>query len=44
LGISPVAFRLRLTRARRALRLLLHHLPHHASDLSAESPAKASTL
>jgi RNA polymerase sigma-70 factor (ECF subfamily) len=44
LGISPVAFRLRLTRARRALRLLLDHLPHHASDLSAASPEKASTL
>lgn len=27
LGISPVAFRLRLSRARRALRLLLDHLP-----------------
>ena len=27
LGISPIAFRLRLTRARRALRLLLEHLP-----------------
>ncbi|WP_312179611.1 sigma-70 family RNA polymerase sigma factor [Arthrobacter sp.] len=27
LGISPLAFRLRLTRARRALRLLLDHLP-----------------
>jgi len=27
LGISPVAFRLRLSRARRALRLHLHHLP-----------------
>lgn len=27
LGISPVAFRLRLSRARRALRLLLEHLP-----------------
>lgn len=27
LGISPVAYRLRLTRARRALRLLLDHLP-----------------
>ncbi|BCW56688.1 DNA-directed RNA polymerase sigma-70 factor [Arthrobacter sp. StoSoilB20] len=26
-GISPVAFRLRLTRARRALRLLLDHVP-----------------
>lgn len=28
LGISPVAFRLRLSRARRALRLHLDHLPH----------------
>jgi len=27
LGISPVAYRLRLSRARRALRLLLDHLP-----------------
>ncbi|MFE4195759.1 RNA polymerase sigma factor [Paenarthrobacter sp. NPDC056912] len=27
LGISPVAFRLRLSRARRALRLLLEHVP-----------------
>lgn len=27
LGISPVAFRLRLSRARRALRLHFHHLP-----------------
>jgi RNA polymerase sigma-70 factor (ECF subfamily) len=27
LGISPVAFRLRLSRARRALRLHLHHMP-----------------
>lgn len=27
LGISPVAFRLRLSRARRALRVLLEHLP-----------------
>ena len=27
LGISPVAYRIRLTRARRALRLLLEHLP-----------------
>ncbi|MGO4807054.1 RNA polymerase sigma factor [Arthrobacter sp. 2MCAF15] len=44
LGISPVAFRLRLTRARRALRLLLNHLPHHASGISAASPEKASTL
>ncbi len=31
LGISPVAFRLRLSRARRALRLHLDHLPHPAS-------------
>ena len=30
LGISPVAFRLRLSRARRALRLLLEHLPQPA--------------
>lgn len=44
LGISPVAFRLRLTRARRALRLLLDHLPHHASDISKAIPEKASTL
>lgn len=28
LGISPVAFRLRLSRARRALRVHLDHLPH----------------
>jgi RNA polymerase sigma-70 factor, ECF subfamily len=44
LGISPVAFRLRLTRARRALRLLLDHLPHHPSHIPAASPEKASTL
>jgi RNA polymerase sigma-70 factor (ECF subfamily) len=44
LGISPVAFRLRLTRARRALRLLLDHLPHHPSNIPAASPEKASTL
>lgn len=31
LGISPVAFRLRLSRARRALRLQLDHLPRTAS-------------
>lgn len=30
LGISPVAFRLRLSRARRALRLHLDHLPQQA--------------
>lgn len=44
LGISPVAFRLRLTRARRALRLLFDHLPHHAAGVPAASPEKASTL
>lgn len=44
LGISPVAFRLRLTRARRALRLRLDHLPHHASDIPAATPEKAPTL
>lgn len=32
LGISPVAFRLRLSRARRALRLHLDHLPQPASE------------
>jgi RNA polymerase sigma-70 factor (ECF subfamily) len=31
LGISPVAFRLRLSRARRALRLHLDHLPQSSS-------------
>lgn len=31
LGISPVAFRLRLSRARRALRTYLGHLPHPAA-------------
>ncbi|MPV35863.1 RNA polymerase sigma factor [Georgenia subflava] len=31
LGISPVAFRLRLSRARRALRLHLDHLPRQAA-------------
>jgi len=31
LGISPVAFRLRLSRARRTLRLLLEHLPRPCS-------------
>ncbi|GAB2708223.1 RNA polymerase sigma factor [Arthrobacter bambusae] len=35
LGISPVAFRLRLSRARRALRLLLEHLPRHSSTPAA---------
>jgi len=42
LGISPVAFRLRLTRARRALRLHLGHTAadHHTAD-RAEAPATA---
>lgn len=31
LGISPVAFRLRLSRARHALRLHLDHLPKHVA-------------
>lgn len=35
LGISPVAFRLRLSRARRALRLLLEHLPQPSSTPAA---------
>lgn len=34
LGISPVAFRLRLSRARRALRLHLNHLPDRAAALA----------
>ncbi|WP_354215409.1 MULTISPECIES: sigma-70 family RNA polymerase sigma factor [unclassified Arthrobacter] len=42
-GISPVAFRLRLTRARRALRLLLEHLPRNASAVPAKFSEKAST-
>lgn len=44
LGISPVAFRLRLTRARRALRLLLNHLPRRASCAAAAPAERASTL
>lgn len=43
LGISPVAFRLRLTRARRALRLLLDHVPRHESPAPATFPERAST-
>lgn len=35
LGISPVAFRLRLSRARRALRLHLDHLPESPTQLRA---------
>jgi RNA polymerase sigma-70 factor, ECF subfamily len=38
LGISPVAFRLRLTRARRALRL---HLDHPASGRTADVPERS---
>ncbi|MCM0616173.1 sigma-70 family RNA polymerase sigma factor [Paenarthrobacter sp. TYUT067] len=43
LGISPVAFRLRLTRARRALRLLLDHIPRQESPAPATSSEKATT-
>ncbi|MFW6034309.1 MAG: RNA polymerase sigma factor [bacterium] len=41
LGISPVAFRLRLSRARRALRLHLDHLPKSATtgDTSERTPS-----
>ncbi|WP_232481487.1 RNA polymerase sigma factor [Arthrobacter sp. YN] len=42
-GISPVAFRLRLTRARRALRLLLDHIPQNESLPPATFPEKATT-
>ena len=35
IGISPVAFRLRLSRARRALRLHLDHLPQQATTPAA---------
>ena len=42
LGISPVAFRLRLSRARRALRLLLAHRPHPYSTPAA-SPGRTAT-
>ncbi|PPB49884.1 RNA polymerase subunit sigma-70 [Arthrobacter pityocampae] len=42
LGISPVAFRLRLSRARRALRLLLDHLPH-PTGVHAASPERTAT-
>ncbi len=43
LGISPVAFRLRLSRARRALRLLLDHLPQ-SPGTPAASFERTSTL
>ena len=42
LGISPVAFRLRLSRARRALRLLLDHQPQ-PTRTSADSLERATT-
>ncbi|WAP50796.1 sigma-70 family RNA polymerase sigma factor [Arthrobacter sp. ATA002] len=42
LGISPVAFRLRLSRARRALRLLLDHLPPSA-NMSASASERTAT-
>lgn len=42
-GISPVAFRLRLARARRSLRLLLEHCPQNESAVPMTFPEKAST-
>lgn len=42
LGISPVAFRLRLSRARRALRLHLDHLPQ-PDAVPAGSPERTTT-
>ncbi|MCU1532679.1 MAG: polymerase subunit sigma-70 [Arthrobacter sp.] len=42
LGISPVAFRLRLSRARRTLRLLLKHLPQ-ATGTPAASLERTTT-
>lgn len=42
LGISPVAFRLRLSRARRALRLHLDHMPQ-PSGTPAGVPGRTST-
>ncbi|MFJ4263986.1 RNA polymerase sigma factor [Paenarthrobacter nicotinovorans] len=42
-GISPVAFRLRLVRARRSLRLLLDHIPPNKSAVPTAAPGKAST-
>ncbi|MDK1327923.1 RNA polymerase sigma factor [Arthrobacter sp. zg-Y40] len=41
LGISPVAYRLRLSRARRALRLLIDHLPDPSSR-SAAAPERTA--
>jgi RNA polymerase sigma-70 factor (ECF subfamily) len=47
LGISPVAFRLRLSRARRALKLRLEHSPHsepaHAESLERKASWRTST-
>lgn len=42
LGISPVAFRLRLSRARRALRLQLDHLPTPSGE-PAEDPERITS-
>jgi RNA polymerase sigma-70 factor (ECF subfamily) len=42
LGISPVAFRLRLSRARRALRLLIEHLPQLSGTPEASSERVAT--
>lgn len=43
LGISPVAFRIRLSRARRALRLLLDHLPASAGPSAPMSERTATS-
>jgi RNA polymerase sigma-70 factor (ECF subfamily) len=43
LGVSPVAFRLRLSRARRALRLHLNHLPQSSSTPSGISERTPSS-
>ncbi|MFI7420469.1 RNA polymerase sigma factor [Nonomuraea sp. NPDC049684] len=43
LGISPVAFRLRLTRARRALRHHADHQADHQADAQTDSHADART-
>lgn len=43
LGISPVAFRLRLSRARRALRIHLDHLPQSSAPRATASERTATT-
>ncbi|PSL02776.1 RNA polymerase sigma-70 factor (ECF subfamily) [Haloactinopolyspora alba] len=43
LGVSPVAFRLRLSRARRALRLQLDHLPRPSSTPGGTPERKPSS-